>query len=393
MTSKSLLVRKYTIFIVVFLIIIVVALILGRGGSTETVKIGVIVPLSGEAQQFGQDLQSIFDYQLEDVNENAEANKVQFELVYRDGQCDTEPAATAYKEVVEDESIQFILGGACSNETLAIAPLAEDDSVLVVSPTSSASRIASYDKYVFSLSYPNTALADELARELSGYERIALLSEDKDYTTDIRTLVNQKLQEGGSAQNIVFDKSFSADATASEYQALLQELADQEPNVIFLNPNVGETAIQLVEQMKNIEDLSSVQLYGQVAFVGDNVVQAAPDLLEGMIIFDQPHINSDSLQTTIQEIKADQETELTELNDYYVAATLDSIDMLTGSILETLTDDNKQADATKVRDALKRSTYNGYLEQDISFSENNIVNLGIGKYHITNRQVEPLITN
>lgn len=389
MTSKSLLVRKYAIFIVAFLVIIVAAIIFSGGGS-ETIKIGVVAPLSGSAGQFGQDIQSILDYQVENVNENAKASKVQFELVYQDGQCATQAASDAYKKLTQDENVQFILGGACSNETLAIAPFAEDDKVLVVSPTSSASQIENYNNYVFSLSYPNTALARELAQELAGYEKIALLSEDKDYTRDIRDLINTELQARERANRVVFDKSFSEDATVNEYQELLEELVTESPDVIFLNPNVGQTAIDLVEQMQDFEELSDVQLYGQVAFVGTDVIQAAPDLLEGMIIFDQPAINNDKVASAAEEIKTSQSTELSTLNNYYIASILDSLDILTGNIIETLTDDNKQADPTAVRNALRRDTdKDRYLGEEINFGVGNIIDLGIGRYHIVNGEVEP----
>lgn len=388
MTSKSLLLRKYAIFIVVFLVIIVAALIFQRGGS-ETIKIGVIVPLSGGAEQFGYDLQSIFDYQVNSVNENAEPSKVEFKLIYQDGQCNTQPAKDAYEKLTKDENVQFILGGACSNETLAIAPLAEKDKVLVVSPTSSASKITEYNDYVFSLSYPNTALASDLAQELSGYERIALLSEDKEYTKDIRDLINTGLQERERANRVVFDKSFSEGATVNEYQTLLEELAEENPDVIFLNPNVGETAKQLVRQMQEVEALNAVQLYGQVAFVDTEVIQQAPDLLEGMIIFDQPRIENNQLQTIAEKIKTEQSITLPTLNDYYIASTLDSIGMLTANIIETLTDDDKKPDPTKVRNALKQDdSYKGYLG-DVNFSEDNIIDLGIGRYHIVNGGIEP----
>ena len=242
MTSKSILVKKYTMFIVVFLMVIVLALIFARGGGGETIKIGVIVPLSGEAQQFGVEMKYLFDYQVDVINDQAKDKNVKFELVYEDGQCDTQSATDAYTKLTEDENVQFILGGACSSETLAIAPMAEQDNTLVVSATSSSSKIAEYDEYVFTLSYPNTALARALAQDLEGYGKIALFSEDIAYTTDILELLNKELQERGVGGNVVFDRTFAADTSEEEFGERLQELIDADPDVIFLNPNIGETA-------------------------------------------------------------------------------------------------------------------------------------------------------
>ena len=64
--------------------------------------------------------------------------------------------------------------------------------------------------------------------------------------------------------------------------------------------------------------------------------------------------------------------------------------MLTGNILETLTDDNKKPDTMAVRDSFTRTSgHRGEYLGDINFSEGNMIDLGIGRYHIANGEVEP----
>ena len=390
MTSKSLLIRKYAMFIAVFLVVIIVAVLFTRGGSNE-IKIGVILPLTGDAQQFGTQIQAVFDYRLTSINDDP---KVTFELVYRDGQCDPQAAKEAYKELTQDEKVQFILGGACSGETLEIAPLAEQDEVLVLSPTSSSSKIADYNNYVFTLSYPNQALAETLADHLVEFDSIALLSEDTAFNRDIHTLLNKELQERGRPNTVIFDRIFSPqdiDSSLEELARLSQE--EVKPNAIFLNPNVGETALQLAERLQDYEELRGIQLYGQVAFNNAEVISKAPNALEGMIIFDEPLLDNSKINTARQDIVADNNEvdDLNDLNNYYIAASLDAIDILTGNIRENVSED-QDIDPSAVRDSLRKVSESDYLE-DINFAETNMLDIGVGQYDVRNGKVEPRIIN
>ena len=115
-----------------------------------------------------------------------------------------------------------------------------------------------------------------------------------------------------------------------------------------------------------------------------------------MIIFDEPievvvsGDDDNTVQSIIESIEADNDTTLQELSDYYVAATLDSVGILTANILENVTEDDIEVDATEVRDFMRKRAYSGYLG-DISFAESNILDKGVGRYHIANEQVEPFV--
>ena len=93
------------------------------------VKVGVITPMSGGLAGYGEETQSI-------LNETLKRNFAQdtnIELVYEDSKCTGQDAVTAYQKLVNVDQVDVILGGLCSSESLAFAPLLEGDGMVALS--------------------------------------------------------------------------------------------------------------------------------------------------------------------------------------------------------------------------------------------------------------------
>ena len=111
----------------------------------QTVKIGVIAPLSEWAATYGQD--AINAYQ-EVVAKNND-DKYVFELVVEDGKCSGKDAVSAAQKLINIDKVQVIVWGVCSSETIPAAPIADQNKVVMISPTSSSPDISGISPYVF----------------------------------------------------------------------------------------------------------------------------------------------------------------------------------------------------------------------------------------------------
>jgi len=90
--------------------------------TLTTVKIGVVAPFSGDAAAFGEEIQRILDFELDTINAKAKSNGYQFELVYEDGKCNGAESNAAFQKLTDVDGVKFILGGACSSESLPMWP-------------------------------------------------------------------------------------------------------------------------------------------------------------------------------------------------------------------------------------------------------------------------------
>lgn len=111
----------------------------------QTVKIWVIAPLSEWAATYGQD--AINAYQ-EIVAKNNDEDYA-FELVVEDGKCSGKDAVSAAQKLINVDKVQVIVWGICSSETIPAAAIADQNKVVMISPTSSSPDISGISPYVF----------------------------------------------------------------------------------------------------------------------------------------------------------------------------------------------------------------------------------------------------
>src|SRR5580658_5391981 len=99
-------------------------------GVTDTeVKVGSFGPFSGPAYLFGKIAMNGIDVVFDKVNAEGGVNGRKLVLIREDDSCRAEGAISAVKKLVSVEKVFALLGGACSNSTLAVRPEIEKSDV------------------------------------------------------------------------------------------------------------------------------------------------------------------------------------------------------------------------------------------------------------------------
>jgi branched-chain amino acid transport system substrate-binding protein len=96
--------------------------------ATDTIKIGLIAPLSGKASAFGK-AQHMIESIYRNVNESGGINGRQLELVIEDDECDPTTTNLALTKLIEDDQVFMIHGGICSNALIAGLPTIEESGI------------------------------------------------------------------------------------------------------------------------------------------------------------------------------------------------------------------------------------------------------------------------
>ena len=343
----------------------------GSGNSSpvsgQVIKIGYVGPLSGDAAAYGQEMQKILTYRLGQINQEAGANGVRFEMVYEDGKCSGNDSANAFQKLVNVDGVKIILGGACSSETLGMAPLADENKVLLLSALSSNPKIEGIGAYTLSLSYSDKNVGENLAKEMSVYKKLAIITEQNDYNVGLRDAFMGTLKQYPNAK-VVADEIFPKGAT--DFRAMLEKVKSVGPDAILLNPNPGVTSTNLLRQMAEMKNWSGFKLFGEYAYTSDSIRASSGNFSEGMIIIDSPHVNTPELLAAKDAVVKNQGGTLDNIGNYYIASTLDAINLITALVAK---DGN---DATKVKDDLSTGKFKGYIG-DIEFKGSNFVHLGL----------------
>ena len=92
--------------------------------NNEPIKIGAILPLSGDAAVYGKNLQNGMNLTLEEyINNNPSSKKMK--IIYEDSKADPKLAISCFEKLLSVNKCKIITGGFSSSETLSIAPIAE----------------------------------------------------------------------------------------------------------------------------------------------------------------------------------------------------------------------------------------------------------------------------
>jgi branched-chain amino acid transport system substrate-binding protein len=349
-----------------FLAMAILATACAGQGSSGAIKIGVIAPMTGDAAVYGQQMQAILDYALVQVNAEYLDSGTQFELIYGDGQCGA-GAATAFQKLSDVDGVKYVIGGACSSESLAMAPLLAEKQVIALSPLSSSPELDGLSPNLMSLSYSDSGVADGIALEMSKYSKVAFLNEQNDYNMAFHDNVWQALQSYPTVE-VVADETIEKGAT--DFRNALQKIKESNPEVVFFNTNVGVTSESMLKQLAELSDWEVAKV-GTFPMMDDSYIALAPEMMEGMIGVDTPKINTPEFKAMSDAVlAANPGATLDDLGAYYTASTYDALTTLAKAIV-----DGKNT-YENVLNELQTGSFSGYIGA-IRFDSNTFVQ-GIG---------------
>ena len=198
----------------------------------EIVKIGAILPLSGDVAVYGKSLKNGMDLALAEFQQN-DANKKDFQFIYEDSKADPKLAVSAFQKLSSIDNCKIILGGFSSSEVLSMAPIAEKNKVVLISPTASSPSITSAGDYIFRTT-PSDNFDGEIMAKFAYYELslkdVALLYVNNDYGLGISKVFMNKFENYGG--NVVIQKSF--ETNTKDFRTLLISIKDSKPDGLYI---------------------------------------------------------------------------------------------------------------------------------------------------------------
>ncbi|MCX6712460.1 MAG: ABC transporter substrate-binding protein [Candidatus Vogelbacteria bacterium] len=338
---------KWVLAIIVIILIITGVWYYGAKPATQTeagsIKVGFIGPLTGSAAAWGIEKKNTLEIAKDEINKAGGINGRQLEIVYEDGKCDGKESATAAQKLINIDKVK-ILTTSCSSETLAVAPIAESNKVLVMAVWPTNSKISEAGDYIFRVSYSDADTAKIMATAIgSKYKSIGVLTEQTDYATGLSDLFKKYYQ------GKIYEERFPQES--KDVRTQLTKILSSKPETIFLNPDQSATGLEALKQLKVLGFKGPV--YGNF-FGGSEEVVKSPNA-QNMIFFADPSVsNSPTKKELLDKYVAlyDQKPDF----EYAVAATYDSINILKQAMAQV------GDDPTKLKDYLYTvKDFNGLL--------------------------------
>ena len=256
------------------------------GGNSDSrlggeISIGVALPLTGHLSTTGKLMKQGFDLALDEIN-SARLDTPRLKFIIADNISTPAGAATAFNKLIHEEEVSVILGPATSSATQAAFPVAQENQVVAISPTSSARGLSAIGDFVFRI--PLTAdvvipKGVQTTQAKLGYQRVATFHDETDLFSTDR---NETLQETFTANGIEVLTTETFEGTDTDFSAQLTRIKAVNPDAVFVSAlppekpgiliqahQLGISAPVLISSLTNVEiDAAGVAAEGAITFTG-----------------------------------------------------------------------------------------------------------------------------
>ena len=241
--------------------------------AKEKIKIGFMGPLSGDAASYGESIKKGVEMAVADSG-------LDIELVVEDSKCDGAEAVTAINKLINVDGVQAIVGEVCSGATLAAAPIAEQNQVVMISSSSTSPDITDAGDYIFRV-IPSDALQGDFGAKLvygKGQTKLAVLYSNEDYGVGFSRVLSESFTAQGG--EVVASEAFEKGSVDIKTQ--ITKVKEAAPDAIYVISNSPDSAVAVLKQLKELG--VDAAIYASEGLKSPDIVEGAGDAAEGMII-------------------------------------------------------------------------------------------------------------
>jgi branched-chain amino acid transport system substrate-binding protein len=337
--------------------------------AADSVKIGVLMPLTGNAGAAGQASKAAIEVAADIVNNaHPELGNIplaagaglphlagaKLEVVFVDHQGNPSLAQQLATRLVTEDKVNALMGAYQSSCTFTATPVAERYGIPFMVGDSTALNITSRGfKYVFRATPIATDFARtymrffaDMKKESKAIDSIAIVNENTDYGTSVGDAIEAEAKKG----NVPVAIRIPYSASSTDVSAQVLQLKDKKPDVtIFISYTAD--SILYIRTLKNFDYKPAMVLGDDSGFSDPSFIPAIADIGQGLMNRSAWDIGKPSSTTY-------------KINEMYKAKTGRDLDDTSGRNMQAFLalaeaiDRAGSTDPDKIRDALAKTDLN-----------------------------------
>ena len=248
-------------------------------GLSGEIPIGVVLPITGRLAAIGLRMGEGFELAREEINKSRPSN-VRIKFIIEDDETAVEGAVRAFNKLIHQDGVPAILGPASSSAAREAFPIAQQNGVVALSPTSGASGLSAIGDFVFRASLtadvviPNSV---KVTHAKLGYQRVVTIVDSVELVARNSDKVWQESLTANGVEILTTEVFQSGDTDLSEQ---LNRIKDLNPDAIFISALPTDMPDMMI-QARELGIPYSIPFI--VAQVSADEVRAAGDAAEGLI--------------------------------------------------------------------------------------------------------------
>jgi branched-chain amino acid transport system substrate-binding protein len=338
---------------------------LAQAGAKGAVRVGVLLPLTGNTAWAGKTNRIAATIAAEEVNAQDLAGGYKVELVFGDSQCEPRAAHDQAQRLISQEKVQLLIGEWCSSASIAVAQVANDEKIPLLVNISTADQIAGdAGPYAFQSSMQNRYSQQREAALLQKdfkFDTVAIIVENNDFGLTFRKNMVALMEKAG--KKVVLD--ITQDRNDTNWYSTITRIPNAKPDLVI----VSISAVQAANFVKQYAEAGiTTPLFSDYPpppriFERQVGMQAGKIGLVRAAFFVKSETNTPAQKEFVVKLEARAQKELNEVHDvtYWDVASYDAVRLVADAIKRG---GPQAADYVKAMAATKIDLVLGHYEFD-----------------------------
>lgn len=234
----------------VLLALFIVIALISQGFAQEAIKVGIILPITGDKAKFGEIEKKSFEMALDEINQAGGINGKKLEFIFEDDTGRPDVARSAAEKLITKDKVVMLGGGYGSSETFAIAGVAQQSRVPFLVNTGSDNKITEQKwDYIFRLNPPVSDYPKGLESFLSEVvqpKTAAILYEN----TNFGSSGSKEFKETCDKLGIKVIMSEGYEHGGVDFKPLLVKVKQANPDLVYMISYVMDASLLMRQSME-----------------------------------------------------------------------------------------------------------------------------------------------
>jgi branched-chain amino acid transport system substrate-binding protein len=247
--------------------------------QSDTVKIGVILPMTGQSASTGRQIEAAIKLWMAQSGGKAGGKKV--EVLIKDDAGVADTTRRLAQELVVNDKVVALAGFGLTPLALATAPIATQSKTPMVVMAAATSSITESSPYILRTSFtlPQAAVAMGDWAPKNGIKKVVTLVTDYGPGNDAEKFFSERMLLNGAA---VLDK-LRTPLRSPDFAPVLQKVRDLKPDALFVFLPSGQGAQFMKQFGERGLDKAGVRLIGTGDITDDDQLNDMGDVALGVV--------------------------------------------------------------------------------------------------------------
>jgi branched-chain amino acid transport system substrate-binding protein len=250
--------------------------------AADSVKVGIVLPLTGAQAKFGEVEKLSFDLALEEINAAGGINGKKLELLIEDDTGRPEVGRSVVEKLITKDKVVMLGGGYSSSVTYAVAGVCQQQEIPFLVNTGSADKITTSGwDWIYRLNPPASHYADAVESLLVSTikpESVAILYENSLFGTSGATAFEETCNKLGI--KVLLKEGYEHGGI--DYKPVLTQIKRLNPDIIYMVSYIMDASL-LMKQSREMKLTPKMFIGGAAGFTLPEFVENAGKASDNVI--------------------------------------------------------------------------------------------------------------